>query len=37
VNEVIRFFGYEKVREIDQSSKNAGDFDIETVLAANTD
>jgi hypothetical protein len=27
LNEVIRFLGYEKLREIDEMSKNAGDFD----------
>jgi hypothetical protein len=34
LNEVIRFLGYEKLREIDESSKNAKDFDTNTVLAA---
>jgi hypothetical protein len=34
LNEVIRFLGYEKVREIDESSKNAKDFDTNTLLAA---
>jgi hypothetical protein len=27
LNEVIRFLGYEKLREIDEMSKNGGDFD----------
>jgi hypothetical protein len=31
---VIRFLGYEKLREIDESSKNAKDFDTNTMLAA---
>ncbi len=34
LNEVIRFLGYEKLREIDKSSKNAKDFDTNTMLAA---
>jgi hypothetical protein len=34
LHEVIRFLGYEKVREIDESSKNAKDFDTNTMLAA---
>ena len=34
LNEVIRFLGYQKLREIDESSKNAGDFDANTMLAA---
>jgi hypothetical protein len=34
LHEVIRFLGYEKLREIDESSKNAKDFDANTVLAA---
>jgi hypothetical protein len=34
LNEVIRFLGYEKLREIDESSKNAKDFDANTMLAA---
>jgi hypothetical protein len=34
LNEVIRFLGYEKVREIDESSKNAKDFDTSVLLAA---
>ena len=34
LNEVIRFLGYEKVREIDESCKNAKDFDTNTMLAA---
>ena len=34
LNEVIRFLGYEKLREIDESSKNSKDFDTNTMLAA---
>ena len=34
LNEVIRFLGYEKVREIDESSKSARDFDTNTMMAA---
>jgi len=34
LNEVIRFLGYEKLREIDESSKHAKEFDTNTVLAA---
>jgi hypothetical protein len=34
LNEVIRFLGYEKLRELDESSKNAKDFDPKAVLAA---
>jgi len=34
LNEVIRFLGYEKLREIDESSKNARDFDGNVVIAA---
>jgi hypothetical protein len=34
LNEVIRFLGYEKLREMDESSKNAKDFDTNTMLAA---
>jgi len=34
LNEVIRFLGYEKLREIDESSKNAKDFDTSIMLAA---
>jgi len=34
LNEVIRFLGYEKLREIDESSKNAKDFDTNTMLTA---
>jgi hypothetical protein len=33
LNEVIRFLGYEKLREIDESSKNAKDFDPNVLLA----
>lgn len=34
LNEVIRFLGYKKLREIDESSKNAKDFDTTSMLAA---
>jgi hypothetical protein len=34
LNEVIRFLGYEKLREIDESSKIAKDFDANVLLAA---
>ena len=34
LNEVIRFLGYRKLRDIDESSKRAKDFDIEALLAA---
>lgn len=34
LNEVIRFLGYKKVREIDESLKNAKDFDTTVLLAA---
>ena len=34
LNEVIRFLGYEKLREIDEASKNAKDFDTSVVFAA---
>lgn len=34
LNEVIRFLGYEKLREMDESSKDAKDFDTNTMLAA---
>lgn len=34
LNEVIRFLGYKKLREIDDSSKNAKDFDTTSMLAA---
>jgi hypothetical protein len=33
LNEVIRFLGYEKLREIDEVSKNAKDFDPNVLLA----
>jgi hypothetical protein len=33
LNEVIRFLGYEKLREIDELSKNAKDFDPNVLLA----
>ena len=34
LNEVIRFLGYEKLRDIDESSKNAKEFDVNVLLAA---
>lgn len=34
LNEVIRFLGYDQIREIDESSKNAKDFDTGILLAA---
>jgi hypothetical protein len=34
LNEVIKFLGYEKVREIDEVSKNAKDFDTNVLLTA---
>jgi hypothetical protein len=34
LNEVIRFLGYEKVREIDESSKIATNFDANVLLGA---
>jgi hypothetical protein len=34
LNEVIRFLGYEKLREIDESSKQAKDFDTNAMLSA---
>jgi hypothetical protein len=34
LNEVIRFLGYEKVREIDELSKNAREFDPNVLLAS---
>jgi hypothetical protein len=34
LNEVIRFLGYAKLREIDESSKNAKDFNTNALLAA---
>jgi hypothetical protein len=33
LNEVIRFLGYEKVREIDEQARNAKDFDPNVLLA----
>jgi hypothetical protein len=33
LNEVIRFLGYEKLRDIDEGSKGAKDFDANTLLA----
>jgi hypothetical protein len=34
LNEVIRFLGYEKLREIDESWKNARDFDTGILFSA---
>ena len=34
LNEVIRFLGYEKLREIDELSKNAKDFDTNALMTA---
>ena len=34
LNEVIRFLGYKKVREIDESFKNAKDFDANVLMAS---
>jgi hypothetical protein len=34
LNEVIRFLGYEKLRDIDEGSKKAKDFDANALLAA---
>jgi hypothetical protein len=34
LNEVIKFLGYEKLREIDEGSKSAKDFDTNILLAA---
>jgi hypothetical protein len=34
LHEVIKFLGYEKVREIDEFSKNARDFDANTLISA---
>ena len=34
LNEVIRFLGYKKLREIDESSKTAREFDTDILLAA---
>jgi hypothetical protein len=34
LNEVIRFLGYENVREIDESAKSATNFDANVLLAA---
>ena len=34
LNEVIRFLGYDKLRELDESSKNAKDFDTNVLLSA---
>ncbi len=37
LNEVIRFLGYEKVREIDESSKGAKNLDANVLLGAGED
>ena len=34
LNEVIRFLGYKKIREIDESFKNAKDFDTSVLMAS---
>ena len=34
LNEVIRFLGYKKIREIDESFKNAKDFDTNVLMAS---
>lgn len=34
LNEVIRFLGYDKVREIDESSREARTFDANVLLGA---
>ena len=34
LNEVIRFLGYERLREVDEAAKNASDFDTNVLLAA---
>jgi hypothetical protein len=34
LNEVIRFLGYEKIREIDESIKSIKNFDANILLAA---
>ena len=34
LNEVIRFLGYEKLREIDERSKKAQEFDATALLTA---
>jgi hypothetical protein len=34
LNEVIRFLGYSRLREIDESSKNANNFDASVLMAA---
>jgi hypothetical protein len=34
LNEVIRFLGYQKLREMDESSKSSRDFDTNTMVAA---
>lgn len=34
LNEVIKFLGYQKLREIDEFSKNARDFDANTLIGA---
>jgi len=34
LNEVIRFLGYERLREIDETAKNAKDFDTGVLFTA---
>jgi hypothetical protein len=34
LNEVIRFSGYQRLREIDESSKNSKEFDTKVLVAA---
>jgi hypothetical protein len=34
LNEVIRFLGYQRLREIDESSKNSKEFDTKVLVAA---
>src|SRR6202021_4317152 len=34
LNEVIRFLGYEKLREIDESVRNAKDFDTDILISS---
>jgi hypothetical protein len=34
LNEVIRFLGYKKLREVDESVKNAKDFDTNILISS---
>jgi len=34
LNEVMKFLSYKELRDVDESSKNAKDFDIDVLLAA---